>query len=233
MDKQNENIDTPNSEYENKQFYLIEEDKKIYENIKAVLTESQSKVISAINSAMVQAYWEIGREINEAVGERAEYGKKLLQFLAERLTADFGKGFKMSNLRNMRKFYQTFPIRYALRSELSWTHYRLLMRVNEPKRREFYLAESADSGWTARQLERQINSLFYERLLATQKMHREEVAREIFEKVPTTKADNFLKDPYVLEFLDFKDNVKYKVFGSCRQRKFVCIKLYVISSYRE
>jgi len=109
----------------------------------------------------------------------------------------------------MRQFHQTFPIRYALRSELSWTHYRMLMRVTDPKRREFYLNESIESGWTARQLERQINSLFYERLLATQKDWRESVANEIFTTEPKTDADYILKDPYVLEFLDLKENKKY------------------------
>lgn len=129
---------------------------------------------------MVQAYWEIGREINEAVGERAEYGKQLLKFLSEQLTAEFGKGFTIANLRNMRQFFQTFPNRYALRSELTWTHYRMLMRVEEHNRRDFYLTESADSGWTSRQLERQINSFYYERILATPTEHRHEIAGWLF-----------------------------------------------------
>ncbi|MCL1803787.1 MAG: DUF1016 N-terminal domain-containing protein [Eubacteriaceae bacterium] len=86
---------------------------------------------------MVQAYWEIGKEITEAIGERAEYGKQLLKFLSLQLTAEFGKGFTVANLRNMRQFFQTFPNRYALRSELTWTHYRTLMRVEEQDRRDF------------------------------------------------------------------------------------------------
>ncbi|MCL2603933.1 MAG: PDDEXK nuclease domain-containing protein [Defluviitaleaceae bacterium] len=198
------------SELENAKVMPFTADQKIYENIKAVLTESRSKMLTAINSVMVQVYWEIGHEINNAIGKRAEYGKELLQFLAKRLTADFGKGFKVSNLRNMRQFHQTFPIRYAVRSELSWTHYRMLMRVSEPNRREFYLNESIESGWTARQLERQINSLFYERLLATQKSGKGNVAKEIFELEPRTDADSILKDPYVLEFLDLKENKDYR-----------------------
>jgi len=102
-----------------------------------------------------------------------------------------------------------FPIRNALRSELSWTHYRLLLRVEETKRREFYLNECAQSGWTSRQLERQINSFFYERLLATQKEHRAEIEGEIYINEPKTESDHILKDPYILEFLDLKENVKY------------------------
>jgi len=93
---------------------------------------------------MVTAYWEIGSQISEAVGDRAEYGKRLLLFLSEKLTGEFGKGLTERSLRHMRQFYQMFPIRNALRSELSWTHYRLLMRVEEQSRREFYLNECAD-----------------------------------------------------------------------------------------
>ena len=133
-------------------------DNEVYELIRTALAAARTKVVVAANTAMVGVYWEIGRYINEAVGERAEYGRSLLRFLSERLTAEFGKGFTVANLRNMRQFFRTFPNRYALRSELSWSHYRLLMRVDEPNRREFYLNEGADSGWTSRQMERQINS---------------------------------------------------------------------------
>jgi hypothetical protein len=146
----------------------------IYEAIRAALAEARTKAVVAVNAAMVSAYWEIGRQIAEAVGERAEYGRSLLAFLSERLTGEFGKGFNERNLRYMRQFYETFPIRNALRSELSWTHYRALMRIDEPNRREFYLDEAIRSGWTARQLERQIHSFFYERLLATKQEYRAE-----------------------------------------------------------
>lgn len=112
-------------------------------------------------------------------------------------------------MRAMRQFYQTFPIRHTVRAELTWSHYRLLMRVEEPKRREFYLSESANAGWTSRQLERQINSFYFERLLATQKEKRPEIAGEIFKLEPNTEADFILKDPYILEFLDLKENIKY------------------------
>ena len=184
-------------------------DKEIYDSIRAALDEARTSVVVAVNSAMVSVYWEIGRQIAEAVGERAEYGRSLLSYLSERLTAEFGKGFTVANLRNMRQFYQTFPKRYALRSELTWSHYRLLMRVEEPSRREFYLTEGADLGWTSRQLERQINSFYYERLLATQKENRPEIAGEIAKLEPKKDADYVLKDPYILEFLGLKENAKY------------------------
>ena len=166
MEEQNDKRNMLSCELKNTEAMPRESDQKTYENIKAVLAKSRSRVLNTINSAMVYAYWEIGRQIAEAVGERAEYGRNLLEYLSERLTAEFGKGFTERNLRAMRQFYETFPIRHALRAELTWTHYRLLMRVDEPKRREFYLTECAESGWTSRQLERQINSFFYERLLA-------------------------------------------------------------------
>ncbi|MDR1412466.1 MAG: PDDEXK nuclease domain-containing protein [Actinomycetes bacterium] len=182
---------------------------RVYDDIRTAIAEARTEVVASVNATMVSVYYEIGRQIAEAVGERAEYGKNLLAYLSERLTAEFGKGFTVANLRNMRQFYQVFPNRYALRSELSWSHYRLLMRVDDKSRREFYLEESVDSGWTSRQLERQINSLFYERLLATQKENRTEIAGEIFKLEPAKDADYILKDPYILEFLDLKENVKY------------------------
>ncbi len=188
---------------------ISEAEVKVYEVIRTALADARTKVAVAVNSAMVGVYWEIGRQINEAVGERAEYGRSLLTFLSERLTEEFGKGYTIANLRNMRQFYQTFQNRYALRSELTWTHYRLLMRVEEPNRREFYLNESIRAGWTARQLERQIHTFFYERLLATQQEHRAEIEGEVFLTVPETESSHILKDPYILEFLDLQESKKY------------------------
>ncbi|MCL2052541.1 MAG: PDDEXK nuclease domain-containing protein [Lachnospiraceae bacterium] len=184
-------------------------DKEIYNSIRAALAEARTSVVVAVNTAMVSVYWEIGRQITEAVGERAEYGRSLLAYLSERLTVEFGKGFTVRNLRNMRQFYQTFPIRHTLRAELSWSHYRVLMKNTEPKRLEFYLKECADNNWTVRQLERQMFSFYYERLLATQKEHRAEISGEIERTEPKTDTDYLLKDPYILEFLDLKENAKY------------------------
>ena len=111
--------------------YALEND--VYENIRLTVTEAQKKVYSTVNFVMVETYWNIGKQIYEAQGEngRAEYGKGLLKFLAEKLTAEFGKGYTLANLKNMRQFYLTFPNSYALRSQLSWTHYRFLMRIEE------------------------------------------------------------------------------------------------------
>lgn len=188
---------------------VIVSDKAVYQNIRTILVTARQKVYTAVNSTMVEAYWEIGRQIEQAVGDRAEYGKGLLQFISTELTAEFGKGFDETNLRKMRQFYQVFPIRDALRLELSWTHYRLLMKIDNTQRRDFYLKESAESNWSSRQLERQINSFYYDRLLATQKKDKKSVKNEIHKTEPKSTPDYILKDPYILEFLDLKDNKKY------------------------
>ncbi len=120
------------------------------------------------------------------------------------MTQDFGKGFTVANLKNMRQFYLTFPNGYALRSELSWTHYRLLMRVENENAREFYMQEAVKSQWSTRQLERQINSFFYERLLSSK--NKDQVAQEIQTLEPTKKPEDVIRDPYVLEFLGLTPN---------------------------
>ena len=140
-----------------------------YKQVSSILNAARDKAYTAVNFAMVEAYWEIGKSIVDEQGgeERAAYGEALIAGLSRRLTADFGRGFGIANLRNMRQFFLAFPIRDALRSELSWTHYRLLMRVENENAREFYMQEAVKSQWSTRQLERQINSFFYERLLSS------------------------------------------------------------------
>jgi len=185
-------------------------DINIYKGIRDTLAAARAKTFAAINFTMVEAYWEIGKQLDEAVGDRAEYGKGLLKYLAEHLMEEFGKGFDESSLRRMRQFYKVFPIRATLWHELSWSHYRLLMKIENEERREFYGRECAESSWSVRQLERQINSFFYERLLATQQSDKAEVRNEIITLEPNTDPKYILKDPYILEFLDLKENRKYK-----------------------
>ncbi len=177
-----------------------------YSEIKEALLLSRSQAYSAVNFAMVQAYWQIGRIIveHEQRGSlRAEYGKGILQQISNQLTEEFGKGFDVRNLRNMRSFYVAFPKWNALRSELTWTHYRALLRVENEDARRWYMEESIRSGWSSRQLERQISTLYYDRLLASrEKLPVETEAKELMEPLA---AENFIKDPYVLDFLDLKD----------------------------
>lgn len=157
---------------------------------------------------MVQSYWEIGRLLveDEQQGEsRAEYGKAVLQNVSERLTAMFGKGFDVRNLRNMRQFYLTFPKRNTLCSELSWSHYRRLIQVENPQAREWYLKEAIAQSWSVRALERQISVLYYERLLASQNQPLvEQEAQQKTEPLKETIQD-YLRAPYILDFLNLQD----------------------------
>lgn len=178
----------------------------VYRQVRGYVVHAQQKVYKAVNSAMVEAYWQIGKAVHEACGEndRAAYGKQVLKYLSERLTSEFGKGFDESNLRKMRQFYSTFSIRDTLCPELSWSHYRLLMRVQDEKARNFYTEEAVKSGWSVRQLQRQINTMYYQRMLASQ--DKQSVAAEIETTVPKPEYEKIVKDPYVLEFLDLPKN---------------------------
>ena len=181
-----------------------------YRQIASILDAARERAYAAVNFAMVEAYWEIGRSIVEEQGgkERAEYGEALLQGLAERLTADFGKGFDARELRKMRQFYLSFPIRDALRPELSWTHYRRLSRIPDSEARMWYMNECAESHWSTRQLERQINTMFRERLLASK--DKEAVSAEIQKSVPARRPEDIIRDPYVLEFLGLSDDAAFR-----------------------
>ena len=178
----------------------------IYTSIRSFVITAQNKVYAAVNTAMVIAYWEIGEQIYKACGEndRAEYGKNLLKYLSDKLTAEFGKGFTERNLRAMRQFYSCFPNRHTLCAELSWSHYRRLLRVENEKIRTFYADECVKSGWSVRQLDRQINSFFYERLLSSQ--DKEAVKGEIQQFEPKPEYEKIIRDPYVLEFLGLEQN---------------------------
>ncbi len=181
-------------------------ERMFYESIKSILLEARNKVYQTANFAMVEAYWNIGKKIIEEQGgkEKADYGKGLLNELSRQMTQDFGKGFTVTNLKYKRKFYLTFPNGHALRDELSWTHYRLLMRGENEDARNFYLEEAVKSQWSTRQLERQINTLFYERLLSSH--DKQGVAAEIQVLEPAKKPEDVIRDPYVLEFLGLHPN---------------------------
>ncbi len=175
----------------------------LLEGLRGLILEARQRVTRTINDVQVLTYWRIGLHIGEfeqGGEERARYGKQLLQKLGAELTAEFGRGFEATNLRHMRAFYRAFPIRDALRPELSWTHYRLLLRVEDENARTWYAAESAAQGWTTRALERQIGTLYYERLLSTSDRAAVEREAEILLR-PMQTARDFVRDPVMLEFL--------------------------------
>jgi predicted nuclease of restriction endonuclease-like (RecB) superfamily len=169
-----------------------------------LIRQARQKVLRAVDTIQVQTCWQIGRHIVEYEqqgAQRAGYGKRLLALLAKDLTAQFGKGFDASNLRYMRLFYQAFPIRDALRHELSWTHYRRLLGVTSDKARHWYMEESANLNWSSRALDRQINTLYYERLLMSR--DKADVIEEATTNIAAMKPHprEFIRDPVMLEFL--------------------------------
>ncbi len=180
-----------------------------YLSIRARVVNAQCQVYKAVNSAMVLAYHEIGEQIYLACGQsdRAEYGKNLLEYLSQQLTEEFGKGFTVTNLKYMRRFYLTFPIRHTLCDELSWSHYRTLMKISDEENRNWYMEECIKSNWSVRQLERQINTMFRERLVASR--DKDAVAVEVFEKETKPEYETIVRDPYILEFLELEHNVKH------------------------
>ncbi len=175
---------------------------RLVSDVRAMLAGARQKAYSAINVAMVECYWQIGRRIveEEQRGElRAEYGAHLIRELSRNLSGEFGSGFSVANLKNFRQFYLTYPDSgkgYALRSLLNWTHHRLIMRVENPAAREFYLDEAEGQNWSSRVLERNISTHYYERLL-TAPDKRSALSADAEQYRPV----HFIKDPYVLEFL--------------------------------
>jgi predicted nuclease of restriction endonuclease-like (RecB) superfamily len=197
----------------------------LYEQIRAILQEARARAYRAVNTAMVEAYWNVGRLIveEEQKGQkRANYGSFIIQSLAQRLTVEFGSGFDPSNLKRMRQFYLGFPkgaatwhhLEEAGKSAtpwhlLSWSHYKLLIRVEKEKARLYYAQEAADQNWSTRALERQINSLYYERLLSSQTKAPVEAEAEQTTKQLAAQPEDFIKDPYVLEFLKLPSDHTY------------------------
>ena len=143
---------------------------RLYHAIKEIILTARNKVTRAVNFAMAEAYWQIGRLIveEEQKGvEKAEYGVYLIRNLSRKMTSELGKGFTETNLKYMRQFYLTFKNRHTLCDQLSWSHYRLLIRVQNENARNWYMTEAAQQNWSVRALQRQINSLYYERLLSS------------------------------------------------------------------
>ena len=177
-----------------------------YADISKILLEGRAKAHTAVNTAMVETYWSMGKRIVEQEQhgkERAKYGEQLLANLSRYLGSVFGRGFSVANLWNFRQFFLTWPtaeILYTLCRELSWSHLRLIMRIDSKKAREYYLNEAREQGWSTRTLERSIKTGYYDRLLSTRKPKTAEL--QVAGLVGAVEAENLIKDPYVLEFLD-------------------------------
>jgi len=183
---------------------------RVFVRARAILSDARNKTWRAINAEMVTAYWEVGRAIveEEQSGEaRADYGSYLISGLSKRLTAEFGKGYNARNLWYMRDFYLTFPILNAVRSELTWTHYRFLMRVRKDDARAFYEKECIAANWSTRELERQVNSLLFERLALSR--DKEGVLALANAGHEINHPTDLVKDPYVLEFTGIPEASDY------------------------
>ena len=173
-------------------------------NLRAVILEARRQAITAVDVVQVRTCWVVGRhivEFEQAGQTRAAYGKAVLAQVSAQLTAEFGKGFDASNLYKMSQFYRAFPNLDALRLNLSWTHYRLLLRVDSATDRNWYMNEAATQNWNTRALERQIGTLYYERLLTSK--DRQPVRAEAAEKLAEIQSTprEFIRDPVLLEFL--------------------------------
>ena len=181
--------------------------------IKAILTEARLQAYKAINTAMVEAYWKIGQRIVEEEQrgkERAEYGKEIVKNLSKELTEEFGKGFSRRTLWEMRKLYVYFSDYEKVRTlfaQLSWSHFQRVMKVQDEKARTYYLTEAAQNMWSVRTLDRNISTLYYNRLIASQK--KELVVQEMKEKTANLQITEFIKNPTVLEFLNLPTNLSY------------------------
>jgi predicted nuclease of restriction endonuclease-like (RecB) superfamily len=200
----------------------------LFNRIAEILTEARSKVVREINKAQVFAYWEIGREIIEFEQKgkaRAEYGEELLQKLSADLSSKFGKGFSVDNLQLMRRFYLTYPDKFQIyetasrksiirqtpsakfESILSWSHYCELLKVEEPLARSFYEQEAIQNNWSVRELKRQINSMLFERLALSK--DNKTVIKMAKKGQIIEKPEDAIKDPYILEFLNLKEEIFY------------------------
>ena len=190
----------------------------LYRSVRKVIEQARGFVSVAANTALVRQNWEIGRLIveHEQGGNRkAEYGKAQIAELATRLTVEYGNGYAATNLRYMRQFYLAFPIWNTLCSELSWSHYRILMRVGDAKAREWYEKECVACGWSVRELDRQVSTQAYARLLSSanpdRRRRRQDVPNSPMPEKPSSLVPaDFIRNPMILEFLSLPDNVKLR-----------------------
>ena len=192
---------------------------KLHTDIKSILLRARGKAFAAVNYLMIGTYWQVGRRIVEEEqkgSKRAEYGEQLIETLSIRLSEEFGKGFDPSSLGKMRGFYIAFPILDAVSPELSWTHYRILQRIDDKKERDYYMRECAAARWSTRELERQIRSLYYQRIGGSRK-------RLLITKhsrgLKINAPSEYIKDPFVFEFLGLSEEGNLK--ESCLEQALI------------
>ena len=186
--------------------------KDIYQEIHDLLHKARQDIISNVNYTMTKTYFLIGKRIVEEEQDgnrRAEYGKKLMKTLSEKLTKEFGRGFSQRNLEQMRTFYLRYSISQTVSAEfkLSWSHYLILMRIEDIDARNFYEIEAFKNNWSLRELKRQVNSSLYERLVLSK--DKEKVKELAVKGQIIEKAQDVIKDPYILEFLGLDEKSDY------------------------
>ena len=183
---------------------------EMIEQIKQVMGQARANVAKVVNNELITAYWNIGRiivEHEQENNERAAYGKQTLKELSKVLTEEFGKGFSVSNLQFMRRFYQTYQIQQTLSVKLSWSHYCELLLISEDDKRSFYEKECVNAGWSVRELKRQMETSLYERLLLSSGTENKERVLELaLNGNEITKPSDIIKDPYVFEFLGIPED---------------------------
>ena len=182
----------------------------IIDEIKEVLVSARGNVARQVNSELLTAYWNIGRiicEYEQSEPDRADYGKRTLKELSRTLTQEFGKGFSVSNIQFMRRFYQAYPIQQTVSVKLSWSHYCELLSISDPDKRSFYEKEAVNANWSVRELKRQIESSLFERLLLSRgDTNKEQVLSLALKGNEISQPSDIIRDPYVFEFLGLPED---------------------------
>ena len=181
--------------------------------IRKLLENARNNIAQQVNTELLTTYWNIGRIIVEYEQQsqlRAEYGRQTLKELSKELTREFGKGFSVSNIQFMRRFYQSYPIQQTASVKLSWSHYCGLLTISDEGKRSFYEKEAVNSGWSVRELKRQIESSLYERLLLSSGDANKEKVLSLAQKgIEIAQPADIIRDPYVFEFLGIPENKPY------------------------
>jgi predicted nuclease of restriction endonuclease-like (RecB) superfamily len=188
----------------------MELSQNLIHEIKSLIAKAKEGAIRSVDHHRTVMYWHIGKRIfnEEQQGkDRADYGNYLIKYLSEQLQPEYGSGFSVRQLERYRQFYRTFPIASTLRTQLSWTHYKLLLSIDNEDKREYYIAETVKNNWSVRQMERQLNSQLFERLLLSN--DKESVLAVARNEVIPTNPNEIIKDPLVLEFLGLKRESAY------------------------